>query len=330
MITVDDLDYELPGDRIAQTPVEPRDHSRVLVVDRRSKSFEECRFSELPHFMDRRDLLVVNDTRVVPAKLRGHKASGGKVEVLLLEEREPGVWIAFMKSGGRTSTELKLNFDGIGAEVIEVLDDGRVMLQFEDGAGDVRQKLGEMPLPPYIDRSHFDPKDTESYQTIFARQAGAVAAPTASLHFTTELAARLRIEKLTLHVGLGTFQPIRQQKLDDHRMDAERYEVPLQTVEAIQKTQAQGGQVIAVGTTVVRGLEASNLVSGVGRTDLFIQPGYHFEVVDELITNFHLPRSTLLALVMAFAGVELTRKAYSHAIKHGFRFYSYGDAMWIR
>jgi S-adenosylmethionine:tRNA ribosyltransferase-isomerase len=330
-----DLEYELPEPLIAQRPVEPRDAARLLIVERATGAFEERRFSELPELLDPADLLVVNDTRVLPAKLRGCKRSGGKAEALLIERRPDGTWTAYVKCGGRLREGLELRFgDVLEGRVVEVRPDGTVRLELVDREGaaveDRLGALGEAPLPPYIRREDPLGRDLEDYQSVFAQVPGAVAAPTASLHFTEALAARLDPAHVTLHVGPGTFRPIRCQHLEDHVLDAERFEVPETTARRIAQTRARGGRVVAVGTTVVRALESTRGAAGSGRTELFITPGHTFVAVDELITNFHLPGSTLLALVMAFGGVELVRRAYRHAIQAGFRFYSYGDAMWLR
>jgi S-adenosylmethionine:tRNA ribosyltransferase-isomerase len=331
-VSLDDLDYELPESLIAQSPISPRDAARLLIVSRSSTGpFEERVFRDLPECLAPDDLLVVNDTRVVPARLHARKPSGGGVELLLLERRPDASWTALMR--GRAREGLVLELDGARAEILEVLGDGRIRVEFEkDGDIDdasLLAKLGEMPLPPYIRREARE-ADLDDYQTVFAEHEGAVAAPTASLHFTPELAARLRIARVTLHVGPGTFRPIRSDSLDEHVLESERFEVPEGTARAIRETKARGGAVIAVGTTVVRALETTRGEAGAGRTELFIRPGDAFSVIDQLITNFHLPRSTLLALVMAFGGTDCVRAAYRFAVEQGFRFYSYGDAMWLR
>jgi S-adenosylmethionine:tRNA ribosyltransferase-isomerase len=329
-----DLDYALPPELVAQAPLEPRDAARLLVLERASGALEEIRFAALAERVGPRDLVVVNDTRVRPAKLRGAKASGGKAEALLLERRPDGTWSAFVRARGKLAVGLELVFGELRARVVEVLPGGtcRLALARADG-GDAEallDALGEAPLPPYIRRDAARARDLDDYQTIFAREPGAVAAPTASLHFTRELAAKLRLATVTLHVGPGTFRPIRCERLEEHALDAERFEVPEATAKALAETRAAGGRVIAVGTTVVRALETTGGGAGGGRTSLLILPGHEFRAVDELITNFHLPGSSLLALVMAFAGVEATKRAYAHAIAARFRFYSYGDALWIR
>jgi S-adenosylmethionine:tRNA ribosyltransferase-isomerase len=334
VITRAELDYTLPAELIAQHPAEPRDAARLLVVERATGRLEEHCFADLPQLCGRGDLFVVNDTRVVPAKLRGHRASGGRVEALLLERRPGGRWLALLRCGGRARPGLVLQFGALRAELTRLRGDGTVELEIEAPGGESLEELllhqGEAPLPPYIRRSGPLAADLAAYQTVFARVPGAVAAPTAGLHFSAALLAQLRVASLTLHVGPGTFQPIRCQRLEDHELASEAFEVPEATARACARTRAAGGRVIAVGTTVVRALETSGAEASAGRTDLFITPGHAFRAVDELITNFHLPGSTLLALVMAFGGVELVRRAYAHAIAAKFRFYSYGDAMWIR
>lgn len=334
MISTADLDYALPSDRIAQEPARPRDSARLLVVGRRGDALDEHRFHQLPELLGPTDLLVVNDTRVIPARLRGRKSTGGRAEVLLLERLSENAWRALARHSGALREGIELHFGELRAVVELVGSDGECRLRLEPPAGvrleDAIGAIGETPLPPYIRRTEPRKADLEDYQSVFARCPGAVAAPTASLHFTRELAARLKIAPLTLHVGPGTFRPIRAERLEDHVIDAERFELPPETAAAIARTKTLGGHVIAVGTTVVRALEASGAKPGSGETDLFVRPGHRFRVVDELITNFHLPRSSLLALSMAFGGVERIQRAYAHAIAAGFRFYSYGDAMWIR
>lgn len=333
MITRADLAYELPPERIAQHPVEPRDAARMLVVDRATGRLEDALFRDLEPRLAPADVLVVNDTRVIPARLRGAKASGGRAEALLVERRPDGSWIALVRCTGRARAGLALRFGKLDALVLEVRGDGTCRLRLEGPGGadalDLLAEAGEAPLPPYIHRDAALERDLADYQTVFAREPGAVAAPTASLHFTEALAARLPIARVTLHVGPGTFRPVRTESLAEHVLDAEPFEVSSATAERIAAAHAAGGRVIAVGTTVVRALETTGGAGGGGRTDLLIAPGHRFRAVDSLITNFHLPGSTLLALVMAFAGVDLTRRAYVHAIDRGYRFYSYGDAMWI-
>ena len=334
MIARADLDYALPPELIAQEPCTPRDAARLLVLERATGALSELRFSDLADAARPEDLFVVNDTRVVPAKLRGAKRSGGKAEALLVSRRADGDWTAFVKARGRLTAGLELVFGELSARVVDVLPGGTCRLALAAPGGvspeSLLAALGEAPLPPYIRRSAPRAADLADYQTVFAREPGAVAAPTASLHFTEALAARLRLARVTLHVGPGTFRPVRSERLDVHELEAERFSVPADTARALAETRARGGRVIAVGTTVVRALETTGGAAGEGDTKLLVLPGHEFRAVDSLVTNFHLPGSTLLALVMAFAGVEATKRAYAHAIERRFRFYSYGDALWIQ
>ncbi len=306
----DELDYDLPAELIAQHPADRRDSSRLLVYDRANGEIRHRTFAELPDELAG-ELVVVNDTRVVPARIKGRRASGGEAEVLLLERVDGAEWEAL----ARPSRRLRPG-DRIGAaELVEPLGEGRWRVRL-DGA-----PAGEMPLPPYIHERLDDP---ERYQTVYAREEGSAAAPTAGLHFTPELLGRLEVERVTLHVGLDTFRPLAADTLEEHRLHSERYAVEREAWERIRSAE----RVLAVGTTTTRVLES--LARGApldGRTDLFITPGFEFRRVDALLTNFHLPRSTLLALVMAFAGVEETRELYRTAIQERYRFYSFGDAM---
>jgi S-adenosylmethionine:tRNA ribosyltransferase-isomerase len=325
------LEYELPPELIAQRPVERRDDSRLLVYERESGEVRHRRFSELPEELSD-ELVVVNETRVIPARLRLARPGGGEAEVLLLERVGDGLWEGLARPSRRLRPGQRLG----PVELLEPLGDGRWRLRL---AG---EPAGETPLPPYITAPLEDP---ERYQTVYAREEGSAAAPTAGLHFTPDLLARLNVERVTLHVGLDTFRPIESETLEDHPIHSERYAVEREAWERIRAAD----RVLAVGTTTVRvletvasntvlqgrkaarraGPEASNTVLQ-GRTDLFITPGFQFKRVDLLLTNFHLPRSTLLALVMAFAGVEETRRLYELAIAERYRFYSFGDAMLIR
>jgi len=339
-----DLDYDLPEDLIAQEPLAVRDASRLLLVDAEADQVVERTFIDLPNLLPP-SLFVFNDTRVFPARLAGHKTTGGKAELLLLRKRVEGEdrWLAMGRSSKklREGMELSLCDGRIGGRVLRVLQHGQLEVDLY-GDSDVDaliEEAGDVPLPPYIRRPSSD-ADKERYQTVYATKPGAVAAPTAGLHFTEHSLASLReagheIAHVTLHVGPGTFRPVQADSLDEHDMHEEAYEVPEATAEAIDRARAAGRAVVAVGTTVVRTLEASageddRPTPGFGETRLFIRPPYEFRVVDHLVTNFHLPRSTLLALVMALAGVDLTQRAYARAIGLGFRFYSYGDAMLIR
>ena len=307
------LEYELPSELIAQRPADRRDESRLLVYDRRTGAVRHRRFSELPEELSG-ELVVVNDTRVIPARLRLRRPGGGDAEVLLLERSGPdGMWEALARPSRRLRPGQRLG----PVELVEPLGGGRWLLRLE---GD---PAGETPLPPYITEPVGDP---ERYQTVYARHEGSAAAPTAGLHFTSELLAKLEFARVTLHVGLDTFRPVEAETLDEHEIHSERYEVSPREWERIESAD----RVMAVGTTTVRVLET--LARGAalsGRTDLFITPGFEFRRVDALLTNFHLPRSTLLALVMAFAGEEETRGLYELAIADRYRFYSFGDAMLI-
>jgi S-adenosylmethionine:tRNA ribosyltransferase-isomerase len=306
------LDYELPQELIAQQPPARRDESRLLVYRRGPGSIEHRVFSELPDLLSD-ELTVVNDTRVLPARLPLRRASGGHVEVLLVEKRDDGLWEALARPTRRLHAGERLG----PIELVEPLGDGRWLLRLE---GEVD---GEVPLPPYI---HEPLSDPERYQTVYAHEAGSAAAPTAGLHFTPELLSRLDHVAITLHVGLDTFRPVLTSSLEDHRLLGERYLVASQAWEQI----ARAERVLAVGTTTVRTLETVARTGELaGRTDLFVTPGFEFHRVDALLTNFHLPRSSLLALVMAFAGIEETRELYCEAITERYRFYSFGDAMLV-
>lgn len=330
-----DLDYELPEGRIAQRPCEARDGARMLVLER--GGIAHSTILELPERM-RPALFVVNDTRVLPARLFGRKASGGKVELLLLERTGPSGTRERWTALGRASKPIREGADlDLGILRAKVLErhEGHLVIELEGDAPieELLERAGHVPLPPYIRRPD-EALDRERYQTVFAAAPGAVAAPTAGLHFSRALVAAMeerghRFARVTLHVGAGTFRPVTAPRLEDHRMHSERYAVPDSTVSAIASAKREGRPVVAVGTTVVRTLESGELVAGEGRTDLFVLPGFEFRVIDALLTNFHLPRSTLLALVMAFAGVEHVRAAYAEAVRAGYRFFSYGDAMLI-
>ncbi|MFZ2507263.1 MAG: tRNA preQ1(34) S-adenosylmethionine ribosyltransferase-isomerase QueA [Steroidobacteraceae bacterium] len=332
-----DFAYPLPRELIAQHPLPERAASRLLFLDGGSGALQDLRFAELGTLLRPGDLLVLNDTRVVPARLRGAKASGGNCELLL--ERIIGERRILAQARAskrfRPGTEIHLP-EGARAVVIGRRED---LYEFEldRAAFDFFERHGITPLPPYIDREA-GAADRERYQTVYADAPGAVAAPTAGLHFDRATLASLEkagitVAKLTLHVGAGTFQPLRVDQIEQHRMHAERYRIPQETVTAIAATRAQGGRVIAVGTTVVRTLEAAAgrgaIMAGAGETDIFIRPGHRFSVVDALLTNFHLPESTLLILVAAFAGRERVLAAYRHAISRRYRFFSYGDAMFV-
>lgn len=335
---VDELDFELPPERIAQMPLERRDAARLLVMGAaRASAIEDRRIVDLPSLLPPA-LWVVNDTRVRPARLLGQKTSGGKAELLLVEPLGEDLWVALGKASKALRPDTELLFaHGLRARVLARRPDGSIEVRLE-GATHALEDAGCMPLPPYI-RRPAETSDDERYQTIFADQPGAVAAPTAGLHFSESLVSTLRergheIARVTLHVGPGTFRPIKTNDLDAHPMHEERYTVSPDCARAIELARAASRPVVAVGTTVVRTLESAALGdevrAGSGRTRLLIQPGYRARVVDHLLTNFHLPRSTLLALVMAFGGVDRVRAAYLHAVEAGYRFFSYGDAMLLK
>ncbi|HUQ29062.1 MAG TPA: tRNA preQ1(34) S-adenosylmethionine ribosyltransferase-isomerase QueA [Usitatibacter sp.] len=330
-----DFDYPLPSELVAQHPAAARTASRLLHLDGRSGAMQDLRFPDIARLLEPRDVLVLNDTRVVKARLRGRKDSGGEVEVLV--ERVIDAHRAWVQA--RSSKPLKPGRRVVFADGVEARITSRqgefFELRFDGEVLDVMERHGEVPLPPYI--THHPLADDEArYQTVYAAVPGAVAAPTAGLHFDAPLLEALRargisIAKLTLHVGAGTFQPVRVDDVSRHVMHAEWYSVPADTVAAIAKAKSSGGRVVAVGTTALRALESAGasgtLVAGTAETRLFIVPGYRFNVVDRLVTNFHLPKSTLLMLVSAFAGVENIRRAYAHAVAERYRFFSYGDAM---
>lgn len=335
----DAFDFYLPDDLIAQFPLANRADSRMLYVGGTAQHIKDATFRDLPHYMRQGDLLVLNNTRVIKARLSGFKSSGGKVEIMverLLDTHRAQALIRASHAPAVGST-LSLS-DGITA-VVEARQQDIYTLHFPHPLPllELLDHYGRVPLPPYIERSVTD-SDENRYQTVFAQESGAVAAPTAGLHFDQAMLDTLRamgvsIAYITLHVGAGTFQPVRVDNIEDHVMHAERYSIPPDTIEAIQACKTGGGRVLAVGTTCLRALEAcarandGQLVAGQGETNLFITPGYRFQVVDRLLTNFHLPRSTLLMLVSAFAGMDAIQRAYQHAVAARYRFFSYGDAM---
>ncbi len=342
---VAELDYDLPEELIAQVPLEPRDASRLLLLPRGTGPTRHLRFEDLPGLLRPGDLLVLNDSRVIPARLVGRKASGGKVEVLLVEPAgdasgDASRWTAMAQASKPIRPGTRIDFGGLAAEVTGVAGEGFYAIRFDrdgDALRDALERVGRVPLPPYIRREPAD-ADRARYQTVVARAPGSVAAPTAGLHFTPGLLERVRaggvaVATVTLHVGPGTFLPVRAARLEEHRMHAERYEVPEGTVRAFDAARRAGGRVVAVGTTAVRTLEsafsAGSLVAGPGRTAIFIRPGHAFRAVDGLVTNFHLPRSTLLALVCALGGTDRVLGTYREAVAARYRFFSYGDAMAI-
>ncbi len=330
---LEDFDYPLPEDRIAQKGAEPRDAARMMVVHRDRRPLEHRRVRDLPVYLRKGDVLVLNRSRVIPARLVAVKPTGARIEVLLVREEAPRVWLALLKPARRAPPGTRLAFGGGEAEVLGTAEEGMRVLRFSTDPWALMARAGQPPLPPYIRA----PVPFARYQTVFARTPGSVAAPTAGLHFTPELLERVRrvgaeVRFLELHVGPGTFRPVRG-SIEGHRMHEEVYAVPEDTAQAVNRALAEGRRVVAVGTTVVRALESAfqegRVRAGGGRTRLFIRPGYRFRVVGALLTNFHLPRSTLLMLVAAFAGYERTMDAYRQAVRLGYRFYSLGDAMWI-
>jgi S-adenosylmethionine:tRNA ribosyltransferase-isomerase len=332
-LSIDDFDYELPPELVAQHPSETRSGSRLLALS--GQTLADHRFSDLPQLLSPGDLLVLNDTRVIKARLFGKKETGGRIEVLIERLLPEGEALAQVHAGRAAKPGSTLDLEG-GLQLRVLGREGEFYrLRFPEGAAvlDALERHGSVPLPPYI--THAPQSEDESrYQTVYARSPGAVAAPTAGLHFDEALLGALakrgvEFAYVTLHVGAGTFQPVRAKTLAEHRMHRERYVIPEAAVEAIATARRRGGKVIAVGTTTVRCLESSGATAGSAEADLFITPGFEFRVVDRLVTNFHLPRSTLLVLVSAFAGMDPIRRAYRHAIERRYRFYSYGDAMLI-
>ena len=335
---VSDFDYQLPPELIAQHPSEDRDDCRLMVVDRRSRSFQHHRFRDLPRILSPEDLVVLNNTRVIPARLyASREGREEKIEVFLLRSFEGDVWEALIKPGKKARAGVRLVFDPGRFEAVVQGDSSsairRLEFQYSGEFRDWINQLGETPLPPYISRPP-EHEDRQHYQTVFARVDGSVAAPTAGLHFTEPLIQQLSTCEITLHVGYGTFKPISADDLDEHVMDAEHYEIRQEAAARIKGQLGQGNRVVTVGTTTTRALEHvfakyQEVVPDEGWTDLFIYPGFRFEVTGALITNFHLPRSTLLLLVSAFADKELIEECYLEAVRQEYRFYSYGDAMLI-
>lgn len=340
---LDDFDYQLPPGLIAQEPLAHRDATRLMTLDRERKTILEIPFRDITSLFRPDDLLVLNDTRVIPARLHGTKESGGKIEVFLVRRLSvPGqTWHCLLRGSKPPRPGMRVTLPGgMSATVLERGEGETWVVSFlpDEGFDEWLDRTGALPLPPYIKRAPAA-NDLDRYQTVFARSRGAVAAPTAGLHFTEEILLELRgrgIEtvSLTLHVGLGTFMPVRAERVEEHRMHREHYTIPEATAVAVNTRKKEGGRVIALGTTVARALEYAAGTDGMvrggeGEADIFIYPGYRFKAVDALITNFHLPKSTLLMLVSAFAGKEFLFRAYTEAVEKRFRFFSYGDAMFI-
>ncbi len=336
-----DFFYELPEELIAQTPVEPRNISRLMKIDRQTGEIIHSHFYNLCDFLKKGDLLVMNDSRVLPARLYGEKKDNGTfIEFLLLEQKGDKVWEIICRPGKKAKAGTRFVFGGgrLEAEVIEVKDDGNRIVRFECEGNffTALEDVGQMPLPPYITAKL---EDKERYQTVYSKELGSAAAPTAGLHFTEEMLEDLRNRGIntafvTLHVGLGTFRPVKEDKVLEHKMHSEHYYLPKETADLINQTRANGGRVIAVGTTTCRTLESvatfyDEIAEHDGYTDIFIYPGYKFKAIDGLITNFHLPESTLIMLVSAFLGYDKTMNAYKTAVEEKYRFFSFGDAMII-
>ena len=332
-----DFYYDLPQELIAQTPIEPRDASRMMVVDRTNGQIEHKHFYDLVDYLTDKDCLIINDTRVLPARIFGTKDTGAPVEFLLLTQKEANVWECVAGPGRRAKPGAVFSFGNgiLTGEVLEVLEGGNRLVRFtcDGNFYEVLDQVGEMPLPHYITEKL---QDKERYQTVYSRELGSAAAPTAGLHFTQELLKKIedkgvRIGRVVLHVGLGTFRPVKEENIEDHLMHSEHYKLPAETARLINETHRNGGRVVAVGTTTCRTLES--VATKLGRieedddwTSIFIYPGYSFKCIDALITNFHLPESTLIMLVCAFAGYENTMNAYQKAVEERYRFFSFGDS----
>src|SRR6056297_502290 len=339
---VEEFDYQLPEELIAQKPLPKRDESRLMVLNPKKEKIEENIFKNLKEYLEPGDMIIMNNSRVIPARLYGAKIpTGTEIEVLLLNELDEGRWEVLVRPGRRAKKGVKINFEDIlEAEVVEYTDFGGRIIEFSwDQANyefeEILNKLGEMPLPPYINEKLDDP---ERYQTVYSQKRGSAAAPTAGLHFTDRLLDELQeygvvLDYITLHVGLGTFRPVKSEDIEDHEMHEEYAEVSAETAAKIKEVKAGGNKVVAVGTTVTRTLESAaqdgELSEYKGWTDIFIYPGYEFKVIDSLITNFHLPKSTLLMLVSALAGKKFVLNAYQKAVEEEYRFFSLGDAMLI-
>ncbi len=340
---ISEFDYDLPAELIAQNPLEKRENSRMLVVRRSRKKFEDEQFFNLPRFLKKEDVIVLNNTKVFPARLFGVSETGAKVELFLIRETENQIWETLARPARRLKTGKKILFgENLSAEVLEKTDEGRVFVRFEtaENFNDILDRIGQTPLPPYIKREGEKlENDKDRYQTVFAKNRGAIAAPTAGLHFTPEILEEIKnlgasVVEITLHVGYGTFEPVRVSDLSEHKVMPERYEISEETAEILNEAKTENKRIIAVGTTTTRALESAidesgKVSAGKRFADLTITPDYKFKITDGLLTNFHLPQSSLLVLVSTFAGYDLTMKAYQHAVESNYRFYSYGDCMLI-
>lgn len=346
MMQVSEFDYHLPEKLIAQFPSKKRDHSRMMVLDRGVKTVKDKHFYDITDYFDENDVIVMNNTKVIPARLIGQKSTGARIEVFLLEEMSDRVWEAFIKPSKRVKPETEVFI----ADFLKVVvrrraseDSWHVELQYNGSIYDVLDKVGNLPLPPYIERNLSDEEikklDCQRYQTVYAQNPGSVAAPTAGLHFTPEILDKLKdkgveVHMVTLNVGAGTFKPVKTENIFDHKMHREYFEISERTAHAINEAKSKGKNIVAVGTTTVRALETTAMKYGKvvpvrDFSEMFIYPGYEFKVADKIITNFHLPKSTLLMLVSAFAGKEFIFNAYNQAISQEYRFFSYGDCMLI-
>jgi len=340
---ISDFDYELPEELIAQNPLEKREDSRMLVVDRSNGNLRDEHFYDFPQFLNKDDVIVLNNTKVFPARLFGRSETGAKIEIFLVREFENQTWETLARPARRLTAGKKILFgENLSGEVLEKTVDGRVVVRFETDSNfdSILEEVGQTPLPPYIKRnSEILGDDKNRYQTVFAKQRGAIAAPTAGLHFTPKILSEIErlgvtIAEITLHVGYGTFEPVRFSDLSEHRVLPERCEISRETAQILNRARAERKRIIAVGTTTTRALESSIDENGMVQAennlaDLTITPGYNFKIVGGLLTNFHLPQSSLLVLVSTFAGYDLTIKAYKHAVQSRYRFYSYGDCMLI-
>lgn len=340
---ISEFDYELPDQLIAQNPLEKRENSRMLAVNRADESLKDEYFYNLPRFLKKGDVLVLNNTKVFPARLFGTSETGARIEIFLVREIENQIWETLARPARRLKIGRKILFDkNLAAEVLEKTAAGHVLIRFETGGdfNEILEEIGQTPLPPYIKRADkISGDDRNRYQTVFAKQRGAIAAPTAGLHFTPEILEEIKsigalIAEITLHVGYGTFEPVRVSDLSEHRIMPERYEISEATAQILNKAKSENRRIIAVGTTTTRALESSideteTVCAGSRFADLTITPGYKFKVINGLLTNFHLPKSSLLVLVSTFAGHEIIMKAYQHAVQSNYRFYSYGDCMLV-
>ena len=340
---ITDFDFELPDELIAQEPLKNREKSRMLSVNRASKSFWDEHFYDFPKFLKKGDVIVLNNTKVFPARLFGTSETGGKIELFLVRETENHVWETLARPARRLKTGKIINFgENLSAEVLEKTEEGRVFVKFETSGDfdEILDRIGKTPLPPYIRREDGDfDKDRERYQTVFARNRGAIAAPTAGLHFTPQILEEIknlgaRIAEITLHVGYGTFEPVRAADLAEHKVLPEQVEITEETAESLNQAKKENRRIIAIGTTTTRALETSvskhgKFVAEKTLADLTITPNYKFKAIDGLLTNFHLPQSSLLVLVSTFGSYELIMNSYKHAVAEKYRFYSYGDCMLV-